>query len=130
MQRRGCLPLAGAVFAVLLCAVGLEGEAQAQSVPPAVTNISPNTGPTSGGPSATMSGATCSGATAVRFGSYAAGSVAVNSASQIRVTSPAGCVPVDGTVTTKNGSSAISEGEPLTHLPVPAVTNVNPNTGP
>src|SRR5262249_51939788 len=48
MQRRACLPLAGAVFVVLLCAVGLEGEAQAQFSPPTVTNVNPNTGPIGG----------------------------------------------------------------------------------
>jgi hypothetical protein len=50
MQRRACLPLAGAVFAVLLCAVGLEGEAQAQFGPPTVANVNPNTGPMQGAP--------------------------------------------------------------------------------
>src|SRR5262249_22310142 len=65
MQRRACLPLAGAVFVVLLCAVGLEGEAQAQFGPPTVTNVNPNTGPTSGGTSVTITGTNFSGATAV-----------------------------------------------------------------
>ena len=57
--------LAGAVFVVLLCAVGLEGKAQAQFGPPAVTNVNPNTGPTSGGTSVTITGTNFSGATAV-----------------------------------------------------------------
>src|SRR5262249_15549568 len=64
MQRRACLPLAGAVFAVLLCAVGLEGEAQAQFGPPTVTNVNPNTGPTSGGTSVTITGTNFFGVTA------------------------------------------------------------------
>ena len=82
MRRRACLPLAGAVFAVLLCAVGLEGEAQAQFGPPTVTNVNPNTGPTSGGTSVTISGTNFSDVTAVRFGSNAAGSFTVDSAAR------------------------------------------------
>jgi hypothetical protein len=90
--------LAGAVFVVLLCAVGLEGKAQAQFGPPAVTNVNPNTGPTSGGTSVTITGTNFSGATAVRFGSNAAGSFTVDSATQITATSPAGVGTVDVTV--------------------------------
>src|SRR5262249_37514943 len=97
-QRRACVPLAAAVFVVLLCAVGLEGKAQAQFVPPTVTNVNPNTGPTSGGTSVTITGANFSEVTAVRFGSNAAGSFRVDSATQITATSPAGVGTVDVTV--------------------------------
>ena len=69
MQRRACVALAGAVFVVLLCAVGLEDKAQAQFGPPTVTDVNPNTGPTSGGTRVTITGTNFSGATAVRFGS-------------------------------------------------------------
>jgi hypothetical protein len=92
MQRRACVPLAGAVFVVLLCAVGLEGEAQAQLGPPTVTNVNPNTGPTSGGTSVTITGTNFSGVTAVRFGN-AAGSFIVDSATQITATQ-LGSVPL------------------------------------
>src|SRR4029077_5901692 len=134
MQRRACLPLAGAVFAVLLCAVGLEGEAQAQFGPPAVANVNPNTGPTQGGTSVTITGTNFSGATAVSFGSNAAASFTVNSATQITATSPAGIGTVDVTVTTPGGTSATSTADQFTYVPAPAlaptVTNINPNTGP
>ena len=130
MQRRTCLPLAGAVFAVLLCAVGLEGEAQAQFGPPTVTNVNPNTGPTSGGTSVTITGTNFSDVTAVRFGSNAAGSFTVNSATQITATSPAGVGTVDVTVTTASGTSAISSSDRFAYGSAPTVTNVNPNTGP
>src|SRR5215813_2109500 len=104
MQRRACLPLAGAVFVVLLCAVGLEGKAQAQEGPPTITNVNPNTGPTSGGTSVTITGTNFSGVTAVRFGSNAAGSFTVDSdATQITATSPAGMGTVDVTVTNEHG---------------------------
>src|SRR5246500_89710 len=134
MQRRACLPLAGAVFAVLLCAVGLEGEAQAQFGPPTVANVNPNTGPMQGGTSVTITGTNFSGATAVRFGNNAAGSFIVNSTTQITTTSPAGIGTVDVTVTTPSGTSATSTADQFTYVPAPAlaptVTNINPNTGP
>src|SRR6516164_6782560 len=131
MQRRACLPLAGAVFAVLLCAVGLEGEAQAQfGPPPTVANVNPNTGPMPGGTSVTITGTNFSDATAVRFGSNAAGSFTVDGATQITATSPAGVGTVDVTVTTEGGTSAISSGDRFTYGSAPTVTNVNPNTGP
>src|SRR5438132_7891120 len=134
MQRRACLPLAGAVFAVLLCAVGLEGEAQAQFGPPTVASVNPNTGPMQGGTSVTITGTNFSGATAVRFGNNAAGSFIVNSTTQITATSPAGVGTVDVTVTTAGGTSATSTADQFTYVPAPAlappVTNINPNTGP
>src|SRR5215510_8753478 len=130
MQRRACLPLAGAVFAVLLCAVGLEGEAQAQFGPPTVANVNPNTGPMQGGTSVTITGTNFSDVTAVRFGSNAAGSFIVNSTTQITATSPAGIGTVDVTVTTPGGTSATSTADQFTYVPAPAlaptVTNINP----
>src|SRR5258708_17969034 len=117
MQRRACLPLAGAVFAVLLCAVGLEGEAQAQFGPPTVANVNPNTGPMQGGTSVTITGTNFSGATAVRFGNNAAGSFIVNSTTQITATSPAGIGTVDVTVTTAGGTSATSTADQFTYGP-------------
>src|SRR5262249_48270392 len=134
MQRRACLPLAGAVFAVLLCAVGLEGEAQAQFGPPTVANVNPNTGPMQGGTSVTITGTNFSDVTAVRFGSNAAGSFIVNSTTQITATSPGGIGTVDETVTSPGGTSAASTADQFTYVPAPAlaptVTKINPNTGP
>src|SRR5437016_1687044 len=130
MQRRACLPLAGAVFVVLLCAVGLEGKAQAQFGPPAVTNVNPNTGPTSGGTSVTITGTNFTGATAVKFGSANATSFTVNSSTSITATSPAGSGTVDITVTTGGGTSATSAADQFTYIGAPTVTNVSPNTGP
>src|SRR5262249_41106397 len=105
-----CLPLAGAVFAVLLCAVGLEGEAQAQFGPPTVANVNPNTGPMQGGTSVTITGTNFSDVTAVRFGSNAAGSFIVNSTTQIPAPSPAlfrsVYVPVAGAGVTSAPSTA------------------------
>src|SRR5262249_39966451 len=107
MQRRACLPLAGAVFAVLLCAVGLEGEAQAQFGPPTVANVNPNTGPMQGGTSVTITGTNFSDVTAVRFGSNAAGSV-----------------------TTAGGTSAISSGDRFTYGLVGTTTALSSSQNP
>src|SRR5262249_16377026 len=134
MQRRACLPLAGAVFAVLLCAVGLEGKAQAQFGPPTAANVNPNTGPMQGGPSETITDSNLSYETAVGRGSHAAGSFSGNSTTQISATSRAGIGTVDVTVTTPGGTSATSTEDQFTYVPAPAlaptVTNINPNTGP
>ena len=101
---------------------------------PTVTNVNPNTGPPSGGTSVTITGTNFSGATAVRFGSNAASSFTVNSATQITATAPAGIGTADVTVTTAAGTSATSSADQFTYAPVPVsvptVTNVNPNTGP
>src|SRR5262249_62318600 len=110
MQRRACLPLAGAVFAVLLCAVGLEGEAQAQLGPSTVANVNPNTGPMQGGTSVTITGTSFSDVTAVRFGSNAAGSFTVDSATQITAPSPPGAGTVIVTWRSAGGSGGISWG--------------------
>ena len=125
LQRRACVPLAGAVFAVLLCAVGLEGEAQAQFGPPTVTNVNPNTGPTSGGTNVTITGTNFFDVTAVRFSSNAAGSFTVDSATQITATSPAGVGTVDVTVTTEGGTSATSTADQFTYVPAPALSLIH-----
>src|SRR5258707_3788405 len=130
MHRRVCVPLAGTVFVVLLCAVGLEGKAHAQSSEPTVTNVNPNTGPMQGGTSVTITGTNFSGATAVRFGSNAAGSFTVDSATQITATSPTGVGTVDVTVTTAGGTSAISSGDRFTYGLVGTTTSLSSSQNP
>src|SRR5262245_51300748 len=129
-MHRVCLPRAGTVFVVLLCAVGLEGKAQAQSSEPTVTNVNPNTGPTSGGTSVTITGTNFSGATAVSFGGNAAASFTVNSATQITATSPAGMGTVDVTVTNENGTSATSSGDRFNYGPVGTTTAISSSQNP
>ena len=97
---------------------------------PTVTGVNPNSGPTAGGTSVTISGTNLSGATAVSFGGNAAGSFTVNSATQITATSPGGTGTVDVTVTTSGGTSTTGAADQFTYVPGPAVTGVNPNTGP
>src|SRR5262249_34500180 len=135
MQRRACVPLAGAVFVVLLCAVGLEGEAQAQFGPPTVANVNPNTGPMQGGTSVTITGTNFSGVTAVRVGSNAAaGSFIAHSSPLFTYTTPArsrrACVPLAGAVFVVLLCAVGLEGEAQAQFGPPTVANVNPNTGP
>ncbi len=99
---------------------------QVQQVPPAVTGISPVSGPWVGGTSVTITGSGFSGATAVDFGTTAASSFTVNSAgTQITATSPAEAAgTVDVTVTTGSGTSATSAADQFTYLPMNTATTL------
>ncbi|MHB8533670.1 MAG: IPT/TIG domain-containing protein [Solirubrobacteraceae bacterium] len=75
---------------------------------PTVGKVSPKTGPLAGGTSVKISGGSFSAPATVKFGSAAAGSVKVESASSILAVSPAGAKgTVDVTVTTSAGTSSI-----------------------
>jgi hypothetical protein len=73
---------------------------------PAVTGVSPSSGPNAGGTIVTITGTDLSGATAVDFGGVAATGLTNNTASSIQVTAPAGSGTVDVHVTTAGGTSA------------------------
>src|SRR5262249_25381662 len=83
-----------------------------------------------GAPAVTITGTNFSGATAVRFGSNAAGSFTVDSATQITTTSPAGVGTVDVTVTTAGGTSAISSGDRFTYGLVGTTTALSSSQNP
>ena len=77
-----------------------------QTVPvPAVANISPAAGPTTGDTIVTITGANFSGATAVYFGTAKAINFTVVSSTQITATSPPGTGAADVTVTGPEGVS-------------------------
>ena len=57
---------------------------------PIVSSVSPSSGPQAGGTSVTVTGTALTGATAVKFGTTAATSFTVNSATSITATSPVG----------------------------------------
>jgi hypothetical protein len=98
---------------------------------PAVTAVSPASGVTAGGTSVTLTGTGFTSATAVTFGSVAASSYTVNSATSITATSPAESAgTVDITVTTANGTSATHVVDQFTYVAPPTVTAVSPSTGP
>ncbi|HVP93769.1 MAG TPA: IPT/TIG domain-containing protein [Methanoregulaceae archaeon] len=82
---------------------------------PTITRISPPSGSAAGGVTVTITGTGFSGATAVNFGSTAAATFSVNSDTTIIATSPAGTLGlVDVTVTTPDGTSAISNNDKFT----------------
>ena len=100
---------------------------------PAVTAISPNTGPVPGGTAVTITGTSLTGATAVMFGTTPATSVVVKpGGTTVTAVSPAGTAgaAVDVTVTTPVGTSPTSAADQFTYASVPTVTAVNPNSGP
>ncbi|HXB50960.1 MAG TPA: IPT/TIG domain-containing protein, partial [Streptosporangiaceae bacterium] len=99
---------------------------------PAVTSVSPSSGPTTGGTPVTITGTALTGATSVKFGSTAATAITVNSDTSITATSPPGQAgAADVTVTTAGGTSATHPGDQYTYVsPLPTVVIVNPASGP
>jgi hypothetical protein len=93
-----------------------------------VTGLSPSSGPGAGGTSVTITGTGFTGATAVDFGTTAATSFTVNSATSISAVSPAGTGTVNVTVTTPSDTSATSSADEFTYAPT--VTGLSPSSGP
>ena len=97
---------------------------------PTVTNVSPVAGPTGGGNTVTVTGTNLTGATAVTFGTNT-GMIKTDTAASITATAPAGGAgTVDITVTTAGGISATAAADKYTYTTGPAVTSVNPASGP
>jgi hypothetical protein len=100
------------------------------TTPPTVTAVAPNAGPTAGGTSVKITGTNLTAATTVKFGTVAATTFSVDSATQITATSPAHAAgAVDVTVTTLGGTSATSGADTFTYVAPPTVTSLSPNTG-
>ena len=115
--------------------------------PPSVNGVAPPTGPTGGGSSVTVTGTTFESAgeyttTSVLVGTHNITATpcpgtptvpcfTVNSATSITIVDvPAHAVgAVDITVTTPEGTSAISSADQYTYEPIPAVSSVSPNAG-
>jgi PKD repeat protein len=98
---------------------------------PAVTEVSPTSGPAAGGTLVTLIGTGFTGATAVRFGTTAGTGMTVNDDTNITVTSPAHAAGiVNITVTTPGGTSATSTDTEFTYTARPTVTAVSPASGP
>jgi len=97
---------------------------------PAVTSVSPSSGPLAGGTSVTIAGSGFSGVTAVKFGTKAATSFTVVNASEITAAAPSGTAgPVDVTVTTPGGTSATNVDDEYAYVAAPTVTSVSPSVG-
>jgi hypothetical protein len=96
---------------------------------PAVTAISPASGPTAGGTIVTITGANFSGATAVSFGASAAVWFNVMSATSITAKAPAGSGTVDVTVTNATGASATSSADHFSYAAPGTRTFVSASNG-
>ena len=99
---------------------------------PTVTKVEPNTGPEAGSTKVTITGTNFTGATAVKFGSVAAKSFTVSTATSITAESPAGTAgTVHVTVAAVGGKSAKSSADRFTYVATPTITTtVAPSTGP
>ena len=96
---------------------------------PSVTGVSPNTAPTAGGTTVTLSGTGLEGATAVTVDGQPA-TFTVNNDGTITVTLPAHAAgPADIVVTTPGGTSPTGAGARVTYVDAPAVTGVSPDSG-
>ncbi|TML00324.1 MAG: hypothetical protein E6G34_02235 [Actinobacteria bacterium] len=97
---------------------------------PAVTAVSPRSGPVDGGTEVNITGVDLDGATAVTFGSTDAASFTVNSATSITAVSPAVAMPekVHVRVTTPEGTSPATSTD--TFKFTPTVSDVSPSAGP
>ncbi|MFJ9915100.1 IPT/TIG domain-containing protein [Actinacidiphila glaucinigra] len=96
-------------------------------VQPVLVSLSPTQGPASGGTTVVLTGSGFGGASAVRFGSTAATSFTVNSATQITAVAPAGSGAVAVTVTAPGGTS---NAVTYTYLVQPVLVSLSPTQGP
>jgi len=87
------------------------------SAEPTVTAVSPASGPITGGTVMVITGTGFADVTAVTFGSTPASSFTVNSDTSIIATAPPATAigPVDVTVTTANGTSAVTSADQFTY---------------
>jgi hypothetical protein len=118
------------VSVVAVPIVLLAGPASA-TVLPAVTGISPTSGPTTGNTTVTVTGTGFTGATAVAFGSLAAKSFTVVSDTSLTAVSPAHSASTHAiVVTTPSGTSKAVAAADFTYVVGPAVTSISPTSGP
>jgi hypothetical protein len=97
----------------------------------AVSSISPNKGPASGGTIVTIHGTNFIGATAVKFGNTPSTSFVIANATQITAVAPPSLVgEVHVTVTTPAGTSLGTAADLYTYLAVPVITSISPDKGP
>jgi subtilisin family serine protease len=96
---------------------------------PAVTGVSPSSGPQSGGTSVTITGSNLDGASAVHFGSTRA-AILDGSPTSITATAPAGTGTVDVTVTTASGSSPATQADHFTYSSEPPPSEPPPSEPP
>ncbi|MBU6280147.1 MAG: IPT/TIG domain-containing protein, partial [Actinomycetales bacterium] len=118
---------AGAATVVVTTVGGTASSTFTYLAPPALSTITPASGPTTGGTSVTISGSGMSGATGVTFGGVP-GTVAATSDTSVTVTAPAGSAgTVTVALTTPGGTSSLTNA--YTYRAAPTITSVSPATG-
>lgn len=100
----------------------VEAYTAATSLRPAVSSLSPSSGPPTGGVHVTITGVNFTGAMAVDFGATPAPHFTVTSGGLITATAPAGSGTVDVTVRTPAGTSATSSADRFTYALPPRCT--------
>ncbi|WP_323986536.1 IPT/TIG domain-containing protein [Microbacterium plantarum] len=96
--------------------------------PPVVTDLEPASGPETGGTVVTIDGEGFTGTTGVSFGETAGTDLEVVSDTEIRVTTPPGAPGTVPVVISHPGGDVVA-GD-FEYLDVPAVTSIDPATGP
>src|SRR5271157_1108113 len=113
-------PLPSCIFFLIAIIFLFAMAGPASAAAPTVTKINPTSGPLIGGTTVTVTGTGFTGATSVKFGTTAATSYTVVSATSITAVSPAGSAgTVDVTVTTPSGTSVISASDQFTYIAAP-----------
>ena len=97
---------------------------------PTVSSVSPNTGSTAGGTAVTITGTNFATGATVTFGTAAATSVVVASATRITATTPAGTAGAVTVTVTNVGGQSGSLANGFTYAVFPTVSSVSPNSGP
>ena len=95
---------------------------------PAVTSVSPSSGPAAGGTAVTITGTNFASGATVTFAGTAASNVTVVNNTTITATTPAGSAGA-ATVTVTMGGQSGSLAGGFTYIGVPTVTGVSPNSG-
>ena len=101
-----------------------------QDPAPAVSGVSPLSGPAAGGTSVTITGAHFAPGAKVTFGGAAVPNVAILSDMQISMTTPAGTAGSALVVVTNADTQSNTPGVAFTYLAVPTIASITPNTGP
>jgi RHS repeat-associated protein len=95
---------------------------------PTVTNVTPGSGPASGGTSVTITGTNFVSGATVKFGTASATGVTFVSSTSLTATTPAGSGAVNVVVTNPDTQTG-TKTSGYTYNPAPTVTSVSPNNG-
>jgi hypothetical protein len=105
--------------------------ASALASTPTINKISPAHGPISGGTLVLITGTEFTGVTSVKFGTATAEfAVFPNSQLITAIAPPGSAETVDITVTTPEGTSAITQADKFTYYAVPTINKISPAHGP